>query len=72
MRNSTVITAKLTTCLLATAMLSRTTCADDRKIVRGGSFHDRPVCCRSACRLSYPPWRRVYNVGFRVVCPATR
>jgi formylglycine-generating enzyme required for sulfatase activity len=41
-----------------------------RKTVRGGSWYDRPKRCRSAFRLSYPPWRRVYNVGFRVVCTA--
>ena len=39
-----------------------------RKVVRGGSWCDRPKRCRSAFRLSYPRWRRVYNVGFRVVC----
>ena len=39
-----------------------------RKVVRGGSWYDRPERCRSAFRLSYPAWRRVYNVGFRVVC----
>ena len=39
-----------------------------RKVVRGGSWCDRPKRCRSAFRLSYPPWQRVYNVGFRVVC----
>ena len=37
------------------------------KVVRGGSFRDRPKRCRSAFRLSYPPWQRVHNVGFRVV-----
>ena len=42
-----------------------------RKVVRGGSWRDRPARCRSAFRLSYPSWQRVYNVGFRVVCPAT-
>jgi formylglycine-generating enzyme required for sulfatase activity len=41
---------------------------DGRKVVRGGSFYDRPVRCRSAFRLSYPTWHGVYNVGFRVVC----
>jgi len=44
--------------------------ADGNKVVRGGSFHDRPATCRSAYRLSYPSWRRVFNVGFRVACPA--
>jgi len=39
-----------------------------RKVVRGGSFFDRPSRCRSAFRLAYPPWQRVFNVGFRVVC----
>jgi formylglycine-generating enzyme required for sulfatase activity len=41
-----------------------------RKVVRGGSWRDRPTRCRSAFRLDYPAWQRVYNVGFRVVCPA--
>ncbi len=40
---------------------------EDQKVVRGGSFFDRPVRCRSAFRLSYPSWQRVHNVGFRVV-----
>jgi len=37
------------------------------KVVRGGSFYDRPERCRSAFRLSYPGWQKVFNVGFRVV-----
>lgn len=37
------------------------------KVVRGGSWHDRPQRCRSAFRLSYPAWQKVYNVGFRVI-----
>ena len=41
--------------------------AAGRKVVRGGSFYDRPIRCRSAFRLSYPGWQRVHNVGFRVV-----
>ncbi len=41
-----------------------------RKVVRGGSFYDRPKRARSAFRLSYPSWQVVYNVGFRVVCEA--
>lgn len=41
---------------------------DARMVVRGGSFFDHPKRCRSAFRLAYPPWRRVFNVGFRVVC----
>ena len=41
---------------------------DGRRVVRGGSFRDRPHRCRSAFRLTYPSWQRVFNVGFRVVC----
>jgi formylglycine-generating enzyme required for sulfatase activity len=40
------------------------------KVVRGGSWHDRPQRCRSAFRLSYPAWQKVYNVGFRIVIEA--
>jgi formylglycine-generating enzyme required for sulfatase activity len=46
-----------------------------RRVVRGGSFFDPPPRSRSAGRLDYPAWQRVFNVGFRVVCeidpPAT-
>jgi formylglycine-generating enzyme required for sulfatase activity len=42
--------------------------AEGRRVVRGGSFFDPPARCRSAARLDYPPWQRVFNVGFRVVC----
>lgn len=42
--------------------------ANGRKVVRGGSWRDRPSLCRSASRWSYPAFQRVYNVGFRVVC----
>ena len=41
---------------------------EGRKVVRGGSWCDRPKRCRSAFRLSYPAWQRVHNVGFRVIC----
>jgi hypothetical protein len=41
-----------------------------RVTVRGGSWYDRPKRCRSAFRLSYPAWQKVYNVGFRVVIEA--
>ena len=40
---------------------------EGRKVVRGGSFFDRTKRCRSAFRLDYPKWQRVFNVGFRVV-----
>ena len=38
-----------------------------KKVVRGGAWEDRPKNARSAYRLAYEPWQRVYNVGFRVV-----
>ncbi|MDP6633869.1 MAG: SUMF1/EgtB/PvdO family nonheme iron enzyme [Phycisphaerae bacterium] len=39
----------------------------DGLVVRGGSWRDRPKLCRSAFRMSYKAWQKVYNVGFRVV-----
>ncbi|MCY2989832.1 MAG: SUMF1/EgtB/PvdO family nonheme iron enzyme [Planctomycetota bacterium] len=42
--------------------------AGGSKVVRGGSWRDRPARCRSAMRLSYPPYQRVFNVGFQIVC----
>ena len=41
---------------------------DLRKVVRGGSWHDRADQARSGSRTGYWPWQRVFNVGFRVVC----
>jgi formylglycine-generating enzyme required for sulfatase activity len=38
------------------------------KVVRGGSWRDRPHRARSGFRLSYSSWQKVFNVGFRVVC----
>jgi len=38
-----------------------------RKVVRGGSWYDRPMRGRSAFQLSYNYYQGVYNVGFRVV-----
>ncbi len=40
------------------------------RVVRGGSWYDRPARARSAFRLRYAPWQRVYSVGFRVMCAA--
>jgi formylglycine-generating enzyme required for sulfatase activity len=40
------------------------------KVVRGGSWRDRPHRCTSSFRLAYQPYQRVFNVGFRVVCKA--
>ncbi len=39
-----------------------------RRIVRGGSWRDRPERGTSSFRIDYAPFQRVYNVGFRVVC----
>jgi formylglycine-generating enzyme required for sulfatase activity len=39
-----------------------------RRVVRGGSWRDVPARGTASFRLSYEPWQRVYNVGFRVVC----
>ena len=41
---------------------------ESRKVVRGGSWRDRPSRCTSSFRLGYQPHQPVYNVGFRVTC----
>ena len=38
-----------------------------KKVVRGGSWRDRPYRATSSFRLGYMPWQRVFNVGFRIV-----
>ena len=45
----------------------RNSVSTEQRIVRGGSFTDRPTRCRSSFRLAYPAWQPVHNVGFRVV-----
>lgn len=40
-----------------------------RKVVRGGSWYDRPGDARAAYRWHYPAWQKVFDVGFRVVAP---
>ncbi len=47
---------------------TRSDYGDGRKVLRGGSFRDRPKRCRAGLRLPYAPWQRVFNAGFRVVC----
>ena len=37
------------------------------RVVRGGSWYDRPKRATSSFRLAYPPYARVFNVGFRIV-----
>ena len=39
-----------------------------RRVVRGGSWRDVPARGTASFRLSYQPWQRIYNVGFRIVC----
>ncbi|MHC4202951.1 MAG: formylglycine-generating enzyme family protein [Planctomycetota bacterium] len=41
--------------------------ASGEKVVRGGSYLDRPARCRASIRYGFPPWQRVHNVGFRIV-----
>jgi formylglycine-generating enzyme required for sulfatase activity len=41
-----------------------------KKVVRGGSWYDRPDRCRSAFRQTYRAYQPVYDVGFRVICEA--
>jgi len=38
------------------------------RVVRGGSWYGRPKRARSAFRLAYRPYQKIFNVGFRVVC----
>ncbi len=42
--------------------------AGGRKVVRGGSWYDRPERGRSAFRQVYRADQPVYDVGFRVIC----
>lgn len=37
------------------------------RVVRGGSWYDRPKRATSSFRLAYAPYARVFNVGFRIV-----
>jgi formylglycine-generating enzyme required for sulfatase activity len=41
--------------------------AEDDKVVRGGSWRDRPHRATSSYRLGYPAFQKVYNVGFRII-----
>jgi len=42
------------------------------KVVRGGSWNDTFRGATSASRWRYQPYQPIYNVGFRVLCEATR
>jgi len=39
----------------------------ERRVVRGGSWYDRPMRATSSFRVAYPQWQRVFNTGFRVI-----
>ncbi len=41
--------------------------AEAEFVVRGGSWASRPQDATSATRWKYPAWRKVHNVGFRVI-----
>ncbi len=45
---------------------------EGRKVVRGGSWYDRPEYARSAFRKAYHPWQGVFDVGFRVIVEGTQ
>lgn len=38
-----------------------------KRVVRGGSWYDRPKRCTSSYRFGYREYQKVFNVGFRVV-----
>jgi len=40
--------------------------SNDVKVVRGGSWYDRPLRTGSSARRHYAPWQGVFDVGFRV------
>jgi formylglycine-generating enzyme required for sulfatase activity len=46
---------------------NRTDQPHEERVLRGGSYYDRPYRATSSFRLAYPAWQRVYNAGFRVM-----
>jgi formylglycine-generating enzyme required for sulfatase activity len=38
----------------------------EQRVVRGGSWRDRPSRATSSYRLAYRPYQKVLNVGFRI------
>jgi len=49
-----------------------TVASAERRVVRGGSWRDRPFRATAAFRLGYWPHQPVFNVGFRVVMEEER
>jgi formylglycine-generating enzyme required for sulfatase activity len=41
--------------------------SSEYKVVRGGSYIERPKFATSYARKAYYPWQRVHNVGFRMI-----
>ena len=39
----------------------------ERKVVRGGSWADRPADAGSSVRRAFEAWQKVFDVGFRVI-----
>jgi formylglycine-generating enzyme required for sulfatase activity len=39
----------------------------ERKLIKGGSWYDRPIKASASFESGYFPWQGVYNVGFRVI-----
>jgi formylglycine-generating enzyme required for sulfatase activity len=37
------------------------------KVVRGGSWFDRPYRATVSYRMPYQPWQHVFDVGFRII-----
>jgi formylglycine-generating enzyme required for sulfatase activity len=44
--------------------------SDSRRVVRGGSWRDRPMRSTASYRLGYEQYQRVFNVGFRIAMVA--
>ncbi|MCD7938093.1 MAG: SUMF1/EgtB/PvdO family nonheme iron enzyme [Tannerellaceae bacterium] len=40
---------------------------EEKKVVRGGSWIERPKDATAASRKAYYPWQRPFNVGFRII-----
>jgi formylglycine-generating enzyme required for sulfatase activity len=41
--------------------------AEGKRVIRGGSWYDRPKRCTSSYRFGYRDYQKVFNVGFRVI-----
>ncbi len=39
----------------------------EKRIVRGGSWYDRPAEATASSRYAHHPWQKVYDTGFRVI-----